>query len=42
LGTDFPYEDMTSCMSFLKGLSLSEPEQETLFEKNATGLGLAH
>ena len=42
LGTDFPYEDMTSCMSFLKGLSLSEPEQEMLFEKNATGLGLAH
>jgi len=41
LGTDFPYEDMTVCMDFLRSLPLSEPEQEMLFEKNAVSLGFA-
>jgi uncharacterized protein len=41
VGTDFPYEDMTACMDFLRGLPLSGPEQEKLFEKNAISLGFA-
>ena len=41
VGTDFPYEDMTACMDFLRSLPLSEPERAMLFEKNATRLGFA-
>lgn len=41
VGTDFPYEDMTACMDFLRSLPLSEPERELMFEKNATRLGFA-
>ena len=39
VGTDFPYEDMTACMDFLRSLPLAEPEREMLFDKNATRLG---
>ena len=41
LGTDFPYEDMSACMSFLRGLGLSDADEETLFEKAAVSLGFA-
>jgi uncharacterized protein len=41
VGTDFPYEDMTACMDFLRGLPLSGVEREKLFEKNALRLRFA-
>jgi predicted TIM-barrel fold metal-dependent hydrolase len=41
LGTDYPYEDMSACMSFLRGLGLSDADEETLFEKAAVSLGFA-
>jgi predicted TIM-barrel fold metal-dependent hydrolase len=41
LGTDYPYEEMTECVDFLKGLSLSDEEQAQLFHRNAGVLGFA-
>jgi len=38
LGTDFPYEDMSDCMSYLAGLPLTEDEKSKLYEANARGL----
>jgi predicted TIM-barrel fold metal-dependent hydrolase len=40
LGTDFPYEDMGDCMSFLASLPLTEDEKTKLYETNATDLGI--
>jgi predicted TIM-barrel fold metal-dependent hydrolase len=39
LGTDFPYEDMSDCMGFLKSLPLTEEEKTALYEGNARALG---
>jgi len=39
LGTDFPYENMTDCMDYLRGLPLTEDEAYALFEGNAKALG---
>ena len=41
LGTDYPYEEMTECMSFLEGLGLSQEEKELLYYRNAGELGIA-
>jgi len=41
LGTDFPYEDMSDCMGFLKGLTLTDDEKMKLYEENATAMGFA-
>jgi predicted TIM-barrel fold metal-dependent hydrolase len=40
LGTDYPYEEMTDCMQFLQGLGLGQEEQELLYYKNASELGI--
>jgi predicted TIM-barrel fold metal-dependent hydrolase len=40
LGTDFPYEDMSDCMTYLASLPLTEDEKTMLYETNATGLGI--
>jgi uncharacterized protein len=40
LATDFPYEDMGDCMSYLAGLPLTEDEKAKLYETNARGLGI--
>jgi predicted TIM-barrel fold metal-dependent hydrolase len=40
LGTDFPYEDMSDCMSYLAGLPLTEDEKAKLYETNARALGI--
>jgi len=39
LGTDFPYESMDDCMSFLAGLPLTDDEQDKLYEANAKAIG---
>jgi predicted TIM-barrel fold metal-dependent hydrolase len=39
LGTDFPYENMTDCMDYLRSLPLTEEEAYALFEGNAEALG---
>jgi predicted TIM-barrel fold metal-dependent hydrolase len=39
LGTDFPFEDMTECMDFLRRLPLSEEERTALYRENAQTLG---
>jgi predicted TIM-barrel fold metal-dependent hydrolase len=39
LGTDYPYEEMTECLSFLESLGLSAEEKAQLFYDNAAGLG---
>jgi len=39
LGTDFPYENMTDCMDYLRGLPLATDEAYALFEGNAKELG---
>ena len=39
LGTDYPHEDMATCVSFLESLSLSEGEKAQLYEENAQRLG---
>jgi predicted TIM-barrel fold metal-dependent hydrolase len=41
LATDYPYEEMGECMSFLKGLALSDEEEAQLFHDNAAALGFA-
>jgi predicted TIM-barrel fold metal-dependent hydrolase len=40
LGTDYPYEEMDECMSFLEGLQMSTDERALLYHENAAGLGL--
>jgi predicted TIM-barrel fold metal-dependent hydrolase len=40
LGTDYPYEDMGDCLSYLAGLPLTDEEKAQLFETNARGLGI--
>jgi predicted TIM-barrel fold metal-dependent hydrolase len=40
LGTDYPYEEMIDCMQFLGGLGLAQEEQELLYYKNASELGI--
>lgn len=39
LGTDFPYENMTDCMDYLRSLPLTDDEAYALFEGNAKALG---
>ncbi len=39
LGTDFPYENMTDCMDYLRSVPLNEDEAYALFEGNARALG---
>lgn len=40
LGTDYPYEEMDECMSFLRSLPMSADERALLYHENAAGLGL--
>ncbi len=39
VGTDFPYEDMSDCMDFLRSLPLADDEKSALYEANARALG---
>ena len=39
LGTDFPYERMDACTTFLDGLGLPEDELAQVYEANARALG---
>jgi predicted TIM-barrel fold metal-dependent hydrolase len=41
LGTDYPYEEMDECISFLEGLGMSEGEKAQLYHANAAKLGFA-
>jgi predicted TIM-barrel fold metal-dependent hydrolase len=41
LATDYPYEDMGECLSFLGGLDLTEEERDQVFHRNAAKLGFA-
>ena len=40
LGTDYPYEEMNDCMSFLDGLGLSESDVTRLYQDNGAALGI--
>ena len=40
LGTDYPYEDMGECLSFLENLGLTASEKELLYNGNATLLNV--
>ena len=40
LGTDYPFESMTSCVDFLMSQSMSAAEAEQLYETTAVHLGL--
>lgn len=39
-GTDYPYEDLEECMTFLGGLGLSQADEAALYEGNAGSLGI--
>ncbi len=41
LGTDYPFEEMDECISFLEGMGLSDEEEARLYHDNAAGLGFA-
>ncbi len=41
LATDYPYEEMSDCLTYLGGLGLSEDEQAQLYHRNASELGFA-
>jgi predicted TIM-barrel fold metal-dependent hydrolase len=41
LATDYPYEEMDECLSFLEGLDLSVDEREMLYHGNAGQVGIA-
>ena len=41
LATDYPYEDMPECLSFLQSLDMSDDERAQLYHGNAVALGFA-
>jgi len=41
LGTDYPYEEMDECMSFLEGLDMTAAEKGLLYRDNAMKLEFA-
>ncbi len=40
LGTDYPFDDPSECLAFLRSLSLSSEEESALYEENAARLGI--
>ena len=40
LGSDYPYESMTTCMEFLRSQSMSPAEQEQLYQTTGSTLGV--
>jgi predicted TIM-barrel fold metal-dependent hydrolase len=40
LGTDFPYEDLDECMTFIQDLEISKQEKDKVYYKNARHVGI--
>ena len=40
LGTDYPYEEMKDCMSFLERLNIPEGDKEKIYHLNAKRIGI--